>query len=80
MSAWEISRTGATVQVAVGPDDLGREDEIADALERVTDETVEVVRVTGSALEQPRRGLSALLRRISDVAVAHGKRFHVGPI
>ena len=80
MGSWEISRTGSTLRVAVEPEALAHAEEIAEAVERSADDTVDVVRVTGPALDGPRRGLTALLRSVNDIAVAHGKRFQVGPI
>jgi hypothetical protein len=64
----------------LGLEALGHADEIAHAVQRSTDDAVDVVRVTGPALDQPRRGLAALLRSVSDVATERGKRFQVGPI
>ena len=80
MDSWEISRIGSTLRVALAVDALRHTDEIAAAVERSTDDSIEVVRVTGSALEQPRNGLSALLRRVNEIATQRGKRFQVGPI
>ena len=80
VSSWEVSRSGSTLRVAVGIEGLGHADEIADAVERSADDAVDIVRVTGPALDQPRRGLAALLRLVSDVATERGKKFQVGPI
>jgi hypothetical protein len=80
MRCFEVSRLGSTLQVAVRPEGLGKADQIADAVERSTDESVDVVRLTGSVLDEPGRGLTALLRRVSDIATLRGKRFQVGPI
>jgi hypothetical protein len=80
VDSWEVSRSGATLRVAVGIEALGHAEEIAHAVERSADDAVDTVRVTGPALDQPRRGLAVLLRLVSDVATEHGKRFQVGPI
>jgi hypothetical protein len=80
VNRWAVTRTGTTLRVELAPDALEHADEIAEAVERSADDTVEVVRVSGAALEQPRRGVTALLRRVSAIATARGKRFQVGPI
>ena len=80
MRSFEVSRLGSTLQVAVRPEGVGQADQIAEAVERSADETVDVVRLTGPVLDEPRRGLTALLRRVSDTARRRGKRFQIGPI
>ena len=80
MDHWEVSRNGSTLCVAMEPEALAFADEIVEAVERSADDTVDLVCLTGRILDEPRRGLTALLRRVGDVATEHGKRFHVGPI
>jgi len=56
-------------------------DAIVRAAENEADRAdVEVVKVTGSLLDDPPSGTTRLLRGLGDVARRHGKRFEVGPI
>lgn len=81
MQTWELRRRGTTLQVDAHAEAIDHVEEIATAVGRTIDENgIDVVRVTGRALEQPRRGLARLLRTISDVTTTRGKRFQIGPI
>ena len=80
MDGWQVRRMGTTLRVEADPDALEHVDEVVATVDRSIDDSIEIVRVTGSILDQPRAGLAAMLRAIGEVAGRYDKRFQVGPI
>ena len=80
VECWSVMRRGTTLRVEASPAAVDHVEEVAADVHRSVDDSIRIVRVTGTLLDEPRSGLTALLRRVGEVAQANGKRFQVGPI
>ena len=77
---WRVQRKGSTLRIDADPGAVEHVDEMAAEIGREVDDSIHVVRVTGGLLDEPHRGVTALLRRVGTIALERGKRFQVGPI